>query len=95
MVKRFEADFYSIRNILNLSYGQCFIPPLCPTAKETLFDKKSMDNRKKSFSRFLRSILRSPELCSHPLVVEFLRVDHSKLDEKEGMKKFSKKLIQE
>ena len=83
-----------MRNILSLSYGQCFIPPLCPTSRETTFDKKSMHNREKSFSRYLRSILRSPELASHPLVVEFLKTDHSKVDAKIGMKEFSKKLIQ-
>jgi hypothetical protein len=37
--------------------------------------------------------LRSPELASHPLVVEFLKTDHSKVDPKIGMKEFSKKLI--
>ena len=38
--------------------------------------------------------MRSPELASHPLVVEFLKIDHSKVDSKIGMKEFSKKLIQ-
>jgi hypothetical protein len=52
-----------------------------------------MHNREKSFSRYLRSILRSPELSSHPLVVEFLKTDHSKIDAKIGMREFSKKLI--
>jgi hypothetical protein len=95
VVKRFESDFYCIRNILNLTYGQCFIPPLCPTAKETTFEKKSMDNRKRSFSRFIRSVLRSPELSSHPLLVEFLKEDHSRQEDKEGMKLFSKRLMKE
>lgn len=96
IVKRFETDFYTLRNILVMYFGQCFIPPLVPTTKESTFDKKSMRVRERSFARFLRGILRSPELSSHPNVVEFLRVDHSK-DNKMGysMKDFTKKLIGE
>jgi len=76
IVRRYESDFYTLRNILALSFGQCFIPPLTPTQKETTFEKKSLHKREKSFSRFLRSVIRSPELASHPLVLEFLKVDH-------------------
>ena len=75
-----------------MSFGQCFVPPLVPTSKENAYDKKSLWNREKGFARFLRGITRSADLLSHPLVVEFLQVDHSKIDYKSGMKEFSKKL---
>ena len=39
--------------------------------------------------------MRSNELASHPLVVEFLKIDHSAIDNKIGMKEFSKKLTKE
>ena len=93
IVKRFEDDFYKLRNILVLSFGQCFIPPLTPIPRESSFDKKSLHRREKSFSRFLRSVIRSPELASHPLVLEFLKIDHSKIDSKIGMREFNRKLI--
>ena len=76
-VKRHETDFYILRNILMLSYSQCFVPPLSPTHKESLFDRKSLMMRERSFSRFLRGIIRSPEILNHPLVIAFLTVDHS------------------
>jgi len=72
-----------------------FIPPLCPTTAETQFTKKSLMNREKSFSRFLRSVTRCAEFVSHPIVYEFLNVDHSKGKKKDGMKTFSKKLFDE
>lgn len=88
-VFRFETDFYILRNILALSYTQCFIPPLTPGTKETVFDKKSLLLRERSFSRFLRGIIRSPELLNHPLVLEFLTVDHKK---DKDLKEFTRKL---
>ena len=30
-VRRFETDFYTLRNILVLAFGQCLVPPLVPT----------------------------------------------------------------
>jgi hypothetical protein len=91
-VRRQEQDFYTLRGILVLSFGQCFIPPLLPTSKETNFDKKSLTNRQKSFTRFLRSVLKSKYLSSHPVLLEFLKIDHKKIDEKYGLKDFTKRL---
>lgn len=54
-----------------------------------------MRNREKTFSRFLRSILKSKYLCSHPLLFEFLKVDHHNLDKKIGLRNFTKKLQHE
>ena len=53
-----------------------------------------MRNREKTFSRFLRGILRSKELRTHPFVLEFLKIDHKKMDAVRGMKDFSKRLTQ-
>jgi len=88
-VFRFETDFYILRNIVALSYTQCFIPPLTPGTKETVFDKKSLMLRERSFSRFLRGVIRCPEILNHPLVLEFLTADHKTNKE---MKEFTKKL---
>lgn len=60
VVRRLESDFYLLRSILALSFGQCFIPPLTPTAKESNFDKASVSRRAKTFTRFLRGVVRSP-----------------------------------
>lgn len=87
-VRRFETDFYTLRNILVLAFGQCFVPPLVPTSKESSFDAKSLVFRERSFARFLRGIVRSAELSNHPMVREFLKVDHHSQDEKNGMKEF-------
>lgn len=57
IVRRTEADFYVMRNILCLAYGQCIVPPLTPSTREQTYDKKSLYTREKKFSRFLRSIL--------------------------------------
>jgi hypothetical protein len=46
----------------------------------------------RSFSRFLRSILRCQNLSSHEIVIEFLKINHHKIDNKIGMKEFSKKM---
>jgi hypothetical protein len=92
VVRRFEGDFYTLRNILVLSYGQCFIPPLWPKDKEVTWDKRSISLRERTFSRFLRSIVRSPQLASHPIVFEFLKTDHHHTDPKNGMRYFSKEL---
>lgn len=86
-------DFYTLRNILALSYGQCFIPSLSPAVKEYLYQKRSLRSREKNFSRFLRGILRHAELSAHPFVKEFLQVDHHKKNRKDGMKDFSKRLL--
>lgn len=92
-VKRQETDFYILRNILTLSYSQCFVPPLTPTLKESLFDRKSLMMRERSFSRFLRGIIRSPEILNHPLVIDFLTIDHSK--SQTGLRDFSQTLLTE
>lgn len=92
LVKRYEADFYCLRSILSLCYGQCFIPPLWPKEKEVTWDKKSIALRERTFSRFLRGIVRSKTLASHPLVYEFLKVDHHSVDRRNGMRNFSKEL---
>lgn len=89
-MNRYETDFYILRNILMLSFSQCFVAPLTPTNKEAIFDKKSLMLRERSFSRFLRGIIRCPEILNHPLVIEFLTVDHKKPSE---MKAFSKRLL--
>lgn len=89
-VNRYETDFYILRNILLLSFSQCFVAPLTPTNKEAVFDKKSLMLRERSFSRFLRGIIRNPEILNHPLVIEFLTVDHKKPVD---MKAFSKRLL--
>ena len=94
-VSRQEQDFYTLRSLLVLSFGQCFIPPLLPSNKESNFDSKSIKNRQKSFTRFLRSILKSPFLSALPLVLEFLKIDHHKIDSKFGMKDFTKRLMYE
>jgi len=60
--------------------------------KEATWDKKSLRARARTFSRFLRGVLRSPDLCNHHLVLEFFKIDHHKIDTKVGMKEFSKKL---
>lgn len=91
-VRRPESDFYMLRSILSLSYGQNLIPPLTPVSKEATFDSKSLRNREKYFERFLRSVLKSPSLSGHPCVLEFLKIDHYKVDPKLGVKEFSKKL---
>jgi hypothetical protein len=92
VVRRYESDFYVLRSILSLCFGQCLIPVLTPTNKEATWDKKSITLRERSFSRFIRSVLRSKDLCSHPLVMEFLKTDHYLSDQKNGMRDFSKKL---
>ena len=89
-VFRYETDFYVLRNILVMSYSQCFVPPLTPATKESIFDKKSLMLRERSFSRFLRGIIRCPEILNHELVIEFLTFDHKKDKE---MKEFSKRLL--
>jgi len=94
-VIRQEVDFYHLKNILTMSFGQCFVPPLLPTKKEENFDKKSLKNRQKTFSRFLRSVLKSQVLSSHPFVLEFLKIDHSRIDAKIGMRDFTKRLAYE
>lgn len=91
-IKRYEADFYLLRSILVQQYGQLFVPPLTPTAKESAYDKKTLLWRERWFSRFLRGIVRCRELLNHPLVVEFLKIDHHAIDNKVGMKDFTKKL---
>lgn len=73
-----------------MTFGQCFIPPLTPTAKEANFDQKSLRNREKTFSRFLRGIVKSPEIASSSLVLQFLKIDHFAADPKNGLKEFSK-----
>ena len=70
------------------------IPALAPSLKEQGFGKKSLRNREKTFSRFLRGILRSKELSTHPFVLEFLKIDHAQMDRVRGMKDFSKRLTQ-
>ena len=52
-----------------------------------------MKSRSRNFARFMRGVVRSPDLASHPLVLEFLKIDHYSIDKKVGMKEFSKKLI--
>lgn len=79
-VSRQEQDFYILRNILSSTFGQCFIPPLLPLTKEQSFDNKSLRSRCKTFTRFLRSLLKSQYLCSHPMVLEFLKIDHHSID---------------
>lgn len=91
-VKRYETDFYLLRSILVQQYGQMFVPPLTPTAKETVFQPKTLQWRERWFSRFLRGVVRCHELLNHPLVTEFLKIDHHSIDSKLGMKDFSKKL---
>lgn len=91
-VRRFESDFYILRSILSLSFGQCMIPCINPAKAEKTFDKKGISFREKFFSRFLRGILRSPELRNHPLVLEFFKTDHFKDGENAGMKLFSQSL---
>lgn len=94
IVRRAEIDFYHLRNILVMSFGQCFIPPLKPSKQSTAFDKKSLNLKQRTFSRFLRGIVRSPDLATHPLVIEFLKIDHYNIDKKNGLKEFSKRLQQ-
>lgn len=89
-VTRFETDFYVLRNILVLSFGQCLVPPLTPTTKETVFDKKSLALRERSFSRFLRGVIRCPELLNHDLVIEYLTKQQTT---DKDLKEFSKKLL--
>lgn len=91
-VKRYEADFYLLRSILVQQYGQLLVPPLTPTAKETVYHQKTLLWRERWFSRFLRGVVRSHELLNHPLVIEFLKIDHHGIDSKLGMKDFTKKL---
>ena len=92
-VKRAETDFYLLRSILSMSFTQCFVPPLAPTSKETLLDNKSLLLRGRSFSRFLRGVVRTPTLLNHHLVIEFLKIDHNHTKSKFSMKDFTKKLI--
>ena len=94
-VRRAESDFYSLRTILSLSFGQCFIPPLTPINKEATFSPKSIQQRERTFSRFLKGVVRSPDLCSHPLVLEFLKIDHHRVDRKNGLRDFSKRLAKQ
>ena len=94
IVNRMESDFYLLRKILALIFGQCFIPPLAPTLKEASFEKKSIRNRSKMFSRFLRGIVRSPVLSTHTLVVEFLGTDHHGDSQVKGLNDFNKKLTE-
>jgi hypothetical protein len=89
-----EADFYLLRKILVVIFGQCFIPPLTPTVKEANFEKKTIRNRQKMFSRFLRGIVRSPVLSTHSLVVEFLGTDHYNAEKIKGLNDFNKKLTE-
>ena len=91
-VKRLENDFYLLRSILCYSFEQCFIPALAPQIPESNWDQKSIERRQKTFSRFLRGIIRHPDICTHPFVEEFVRVDHSKVNPQKGMKEFSKRL---
>ena len=91
-VRRAECDFYSLRTILSLSFGQCFIPALVPLTKEAIFSEKSISQRQRSFSRFVRALVLSPALSSHPLILEFLKIDHFSIDKKNGLRDFSKKL---
>lgn len=77
-----------------MAFGQCFVPPLTPTHKESSFDKKGLRVREKKFSRFLRGIIRSPTLASHPAVLEFLNTDHYAKDKINGLKEFTKTLGQ-
>jgi len=49
--------------------------------------------RERSFSRFLRGIIRSPEILNHPLVIDFLTIDHSK--SQTGLRDFSQTLLTE
>ena len=93
-VRRAEVDFYYLRSILVMSFGQCFIPPLKPVKQSTAFDKKSLNLKQRTFSRFLRGIVRSPDLSTHPLVIEFLKIDHYTIDKKNGLKEFTKRLQQ-
>lgn len=94
MVRRYEADFYTLRSILVLCFGQCFIPPLWPKDKLVTWDKKSIALRERTFARFLRGIVRSQPLASHPLVLEFLKTDHHQKGAETGMRNFSKELKQ-
>ena len=91
-VRRYESDFYLLRSILVLCFGQCFIPPLWPKDKEVTWDKRSIHLRERTFSRFLRGIIRSPVLISHPLVFEFFKTDHHLSDQRYGMRNFTKEL---
>lgn len=61
-----------------------------PANKESIFDKKSLQLRERSFSRFLRGIIRCPEILNHELVIDFLTKDHA--NDKE-LKEFTKKLV--
>jgi len=54
------------------------IPCINPKKIEVSFDKKGISFREKFFSRFLRGVLRSPEIRNHPTVLEFFKVDHFK-----------------
>jgi len=68
------------------------IPCINPNKAEKAFDKKGISFREKFFARFLRGILRSPELRNHPLVLEFFKIDHFKDGENAGMKLFTQSL---
>ena len=91
-VRRYESDFYLLRSILSYSFGQCMIPCINPKKAEIKFDNKGISFREKFFSRFLRGILRSPDLRNHPLVLEFFKTDHFQDDGNAGLKLFSQSL---
>lgn len=72
----------------------CLRPKKLDNSKSA-FEKKNLENRQKTMARFLRGILRSPDLRSHPLVLEFFKVDHFKEGGWSKLKEFSQALEKE
>jgi len=68
------------------------IPCINPKKAEIKFDNKGISFREKFFSRFLRGVLRSPDLRNHPLVLEFFKTDHFQDGGNAGLKLFSQSL---
>ena len=77
-VIRSEADFYQLRRLLSIAFPHLLLPPL-PVKTETKFTSRSMTKTCVKLNRFMSALMRSEEICTYPLVIEFLQTKHKEV----------------